>query len=112
MTKATKSAAAPAASPVVVAAAALYEVSAPFQVRGSSSRGYAQAQLQALAQAHPKGFTLAQYRAALVANLAKAEGHLPKGGWAKHNMPTWSLGQGWIAPVGAAKKATGERRQA
>ena len=105
MTKSTKSAvvAAPVAAPV--AAAVLYEVSAPFQVRGSSSRGYAQAQLQALAQAHPKGFTLAQYRAALVANLAKADGHLPKGGWTKHNMPTWSLGQGWIAPVGAAKKA-------
>ena len=108
MTKSTKSApvvVAPVVAAPVVAAAVLYEVSAPFQVRVSSSRGYAQAQLQALAQAHPKGFTLAQYRAALVANLAKAEGHLPKGGWAKHNMPTWSLGQGWIAPVGAAKKA-------
>ena len=103
MTKSTKSA--PVAPVASVEASVLYEVSAPFQVRGSSSRGYAQAQLKALALAHPKGFTLAQYRAALVSNLANAEGHLPKGGWTKHNMPTWSLGQGWIAPVGAAKKA-------
>lgn len=85
--------------PAAPAPVALYKVSNPFKVRESSARGYAQAQLRALASAHPNGFTLAQYREALVSNLAGIQGYQPKGGWEKHNMPTWSLGSGWIAPV-------------
>ena len=93
--------AAPAAVQAIQAAP-LYKIGAPYQVRSTSSRGYAQAQLAACAKAHPNGFTLAQYRAALVNNLAQVQGtHAPKGGWAKHNMPTWAAGQGWLVPVPA-----------
>lgn len=95
--------AAPATTQGAVQAAPLYTIGAPYQVRGTSSRGYAQAQLAACAKAHPNGFTLAQYRAALVNNLAQVQGtHAPKGGWAKHNMPTWALGQGWLKPAAKA----------
>ena len=99
---ATATVAAPVAPIQAVTVGALYTTGAPYPVRASSSRGYAQAQLAACAKAHPNGFTLAQYRAALVNNLAQMQGtHAPKGGWAKHNMPTWALGQGWLKPVAA-----------
>lgn len=92
----------PAAKAEATGQETLYQISKPFKVRESSARGYAQAQLRALAEAHPKGFTIAQYRQALIDNLAGVEGYQPKGGWEKHNMPTWSLGQDWIAPVSKA----------
>ena len=98
--KTTTAPCAPATPAGAMPVATLYKIGAPYPVRATSSRGYAQAQLAACAKANPNGFTLAQYRAALVGNLAQAQGtHAPKGGWAKHNMPTWAAGQGWLVPV-------------
>jgi hypothetical protein len=77
-------------------------------VRPNSHRAYAQAVALLLAKAGP--FTLGQYRAALVANPLPA-GHAqrnvapPTHGWAKHNMPTWAMQQGWLAPATAKAKA-------
>lgn len=64
-------------------------------------RAYAHAVAVALTKANPKGFTLAQYRAALVAQASSSALTPPKGGWAGHNMPTWAAGakQQWLVPV-------------
>lgn len=77
--------------------AALYKVGGwPTGQRGH--RAYANAVAVALGKQHPKGFTLAQYRAALVAQAASSPLAPPKGGWAGHNMPTWAANpkQGWL----------------
>lgn len=70
-------------------------------VRPATIRAYAQATAATLAKASPKGFTLAAYRAALVAGAAASSVTPPKGGWARHNMPTWAAHakQQWIVPV-------------
>jgi hypothetical protein len=81
--------------------ATLFGPGKPYPVHPGSHRGYAQAVAAALATAMPKGYTLAQLRAALVACVAAYPGHTPPNcGWGKHNMPTWGAGQGWWKPVG------------
>lgn len=99
---------APAA--VVVAGAALYtyqpydgktNMGWPAGQRGH--RAFACQVAQACAKAHPGGFTLAQYRAALVASASASTLPLPKGGWQRHNMPQWAAAQKWLVPVAPAK---------
>lgn len=107
-TTAGKTAPAPAA--VVVAGAALYTYQ-PYN--GATNMGWPAGQrghrafacqvAQACAKAHPGGFTLAQYRAALVASAGASTLPLPKGGWQRHNMPQWAAAQKWLVPVAAAK---------
>jgi hypothetical protein len=110
---AAKAAAAPApvaAPAVVVAGAALYTY-APYNgatntgwpVGQRGHRAFACQVAQACAKAHPGGFTLAQYRAALVASAGASTLPLPKGGWQRHNMPQWAVAQKWLVPVAAAK---------
>lgn len=110
--KAAAPAPAPVAAPaaVVVAGAALYTYATydgkanmgwPAGQRGH--RAFAAQVAQACAKAHPSGFTLAQYRAALVASAGASTLPLPKGGWQRHNMPQWAAAQKWLVPVAAAK---------
>lgn len=71
-------------------------------VRPGTHRAYAQAVATSLTKAHPQGFTLAQYKAALVAGAAASSVAPPRGGWAAHNMPTWASNpnQAWlVAPT-------------
>lgn len=105
-------AAAPAAAPaaVVVAGAALYTyqpyngaTNTGWPVGQRGHRAFACQVAQACAKAHPGGFTLAQYRAALVASASASTLPLPKGGWQRHNMPQWAAAQKWLVPVAAAK---------
>ena len=105
-------AAAPAVAPaaVVVAGAALYTyqpyngaTNTGWPVGQRGHRAFACQVAQACAKAHPGGFTLAQYRAALVASAAASTLPLPKGGWQRHNMPQWAAAQKWLVPVAAAK---------
>jgi len=113
-TKATAPTPAPKATPapvVVATGATLYTWQAyngatntgwPVGQRGH--RAFAAQVAQALAKANPAGFTLAQYRAALVASAAASPTlPLPNGGWARHNMPQWAAAQRWLVPVGTAK---------
>lgn len=105
-------AAAPAVAPaaVVVAGAPLYTY-APYNgatntgwpVGQRGHRAFACQVAQACTKAHPAGFTLAQYRAALVSSAAASTLPLPKGGWQRHNMPQWAAAQKWLVPVAAAK---------
>lgn len=74
------------------------------KVQPASHRAYAQAVFATLAAAMPQGFALNQARAALVGNVLGAQHPqrnvvAPTHGWAKHNMPTWAAGQGWLVPV-------------
>lgn len=74
------------------------------KVQPASHRAYAQAVFVELSKAMPKGFALNQAKAALVGNVLP-ESHpqrnvaAPTHGWAKHNMPTWAKGQGWLEPA-------------
>jgi hypothetical protein len=70
-------------------------------VRGGTHRAYAQAIAAQMAKANPKGFTLAAYRAALVAGAAASSIAPPSKGWAVHNMPTWASApaQQWLVPA-------------
>ena len=70
-------------------------------VRPGTHRAYAQQVARALAKANPKGFTLAQYKAALVDGAAASTIAPPRGGWQAHNMPTWASNpkQAWLVPV-------------
>lgn len=72
-------------------------------VRDGTFRKLAQDVAQELAQAHPKGFSLQQYREALVRS-GRETGIEPTGGWEKHNMPTWAShpDQAWLVPADAA----------
>ena len=67
-------------------------------VRPGTHRAYAQAVATALTKENPKGFTLAQFKAALVAGAAASTVAPPRGGWAAHNMPTWmaNANQQWL----------------
>lgn len=106
---ATKAAPAPAPvatapAPVTVATTAPLYTLGPWPVKaqgGNTIRAYAYQVAKALAKAQPQGFTLAQYKAALVANAAGSTMQQPSGGWAGHNMPTWTAHpkQGWLVPV-------------
>lgn len=74
------------------------------KVQPASHRAYAQAVFAAVTAAMPKGAALNQYKAALVGNVlasnhAQANVPAPTHGWAKHNMPTWAKGQGWLVPA-------------
>ena len=66
--------------------------------RAGTIRFYARGVAQALSKKHRAGFTLAQYRVALIAGQKASSCPLPNGGWAKHNMPTWAshAKQGWL----------------
>lgn len=82
----------------------LYTVGKLPPVGPATHRAFAQATATTLAKAMPKGFALNQYRAALVGNVlptAHPQRNVaaPTHGWAKHNMPTWCAGQGWLVPV-------------
>jgi len=75
----------------------------------SGFRAYAVATAALLAERNPEGFTLQGLTNALAGNVLREVGHAlaetttPKGGWAKHNMPTWGAGQGWFLPAVPAK---------
>jgi hypothetical protein len=94
----------------VVAGAALYTyqpyngaTNTGWPVGQRGHRAFACQVAQACAKAHPAGFTLAQYRAALVASASASTLPLPKGGWQRHNMPQWAAAQKWLVPVAPAK---------
>ena len=84
-------------------AAPLFTVGQMPPVRPGTHRAYAQQVARQLAKKHPKGFTLAQYKAALVANASASNIAPPRGGWQAHNMPTWAANpkQAWLVPVGS-----------
>lgn len=71
-------------------------------VRPGTHRAYAQGVARTLAKKHKNGFTLAQFRAALVAGAAASSVAPPRGGWQAHNMPTWCANpnQLWLVPAG------------
>ncbi len=81
--------------------APLFTVGTMPPVRPGTHRAYAQHVARALAKQHAKGFTLAQYKAALVAGAAASSIAPPRGGWQAHNMPTWASNpkQAWLVPV-------------
>jgi hypothetical protein len=102
------------AAPVAVAiGAALYTympysaaASAGWPVGQRGHRAFACQVAQALAKVQPNGFTLAQYRAALVASAAASPTLAPpNGGWQRHNMPQWAAAQAWLVPVATAAAA-------
>ncbi len=70
-------------------------------VRPGTHRAYAQQVARDLTKANPKGFTLAQYKAALVAGAEASSIAPPRGGWQAHNMPTWASNpkQAWLVPA-------------
>jgi len=80
-------------------------------VRDGTFRKLAQNVAQELAQAHPQGFSLQQYREALV-SAGRETGIEPTGGWEKHNMPTWASHpeQAWLVPADAAVAASSNPR--
>lgn len=99
-------ASAQAPTPTATTTATLYVVGVLPPVRQHSIRHYAQATAKALQATHPAGFTLAQFRAALVAGIA-GDGYVqPRGGWAAHNMPTWCAlpAQAWLVAAPTASK--------
>jgi len=65
-------------------------------------RKFAQDVARQLAEYHPLGFSLTQYREALV-RAGRETGIEPMGGWEKHNMPNWAShpDQAWLVPAGA-----------
>lgn len=99
--KATQPAKGSKAQQAATPQAPLYTIGTMYPVRPGTHRAYAQETFKALAKANPKGFTLVQAREALVAGAAASSVAPPTGGWAKHNMPTWSVGQAWLVPVNA-----------
>ena len=94
---ATGSASAKAATPQ----APLFTAGNMPPVRPGTHRAYAQTMVRTMAKANPKGFTLAAYKAALVAGAAASTIAPPRGGWQAHNMPTWAANakQAWLVPV-------------
>lgn len=72
-------------------------------VRDGTFRKLAQDVALQLAETHPQGFSLNQYRECLV-RAGRETGVEPTGGWEKHNMPTWASHpeQAWLVPAGAA----------
>jgi hypothetical protein len=81
--------------------AKLYKINVLWPVQQNSIRHYAQQVAVALQAANPNGFTLAAYRAALIASAAASNCKQPVKGWAPHNMPTWGAGAkvAWWLPV-------------
>lgn len=81
--------------------------------RDGTFRKLAQDVAQELAKGHPQGFSLHQYREALV-RAGRETGVEPTGGWEKHNMPTWAShpDQAWLVPAGAVAGAVSSNAQA
>jgi hypothetical protein len=81
--------------------APLFKVGKLQPVRPGTHRAYAQAVAQKLAKEKPKGFTLAEFKAALVAGAEASTIAPPRGGWQGHNMPTWMANpaQQWLIPA-------------
>lgn len=94
----TKAAKGSKAAKASVPQAPLFSVGTLPPVRPGTHRHYAQGVAVALAKANPKGFTLAQFKAALVAGAAASSVAPPRGGWSAHNMPTWmaNANQQWL----------------
>jgi hypothetical protein len=80
-------------------------------VRDGTFRKLAQDVALQLAETHPQGFSLNQYREALVSS-GRETGIEPTGGWEKHNMPTWAShpDQAWLVPADAAVAASSNPR--
>ena len=100
-TATTKQATGTAKAKAQAPAAPLFKVGAMQPVRPGTHRAYAQAVATSLTKAKPKGFTLAEFKAALVAGAAASTIAPPRGGWAGHNMPTWMANpaQQWLVPA-------------
>jgi hypothetical protein len=81
--------------------------------RDGTFRKLAQDVAQELAKGHPQGFSLHQYREALV-RAGRETGVEPTGGWEKHNMPTWAShpDQAWLVPAGGVAGAVSSNPQA
>lgn len=81
--------------------APLFTVGTMPPVRPGTHRAYAQQVARELAKAKPKGFTLAEFKAALVEGEAASTIAAPRGGWKAHNMPTWMSNpkQEWLVPA-------------
>lgn len=97
----TKQAKGSAAAKAAAPQAPLFTAGTMPPVRPGTHRAYAQQVARALAKAKPKGFTLAEYKAALVAGAEASSIAPPRGGWQAHNMPTWASNpkQAWLVPV-------------
>ena len=82
---------------------------------GNTVRAYCYAIALQLAKAQPKGFTLAQYAAALAANAAASTMRQPGSGWGTAEKPNgiarqhaaWfaATAQAWLVPMAAAPAA-------
>lgn len=83
--------------------APLYMVGSFVPVRPGTHRHYAQEIATKLGKAKPKGFTLLEFRTALIDGEAASTVAAPRGGWKAHNMPTWMANpnQQWLVPVAA-----------
>lgn len=78
----------------------LLTVGAMPPVRDGTFRQVAQDIATRLAEANPAGFSLQQYREALV-QAGQETGVEPTGGWENHNMPNWAShpDQSWLVPA-------------
>lgn len=78
----------------------LFTVGAMPPVRDGTFRQVAQDIATRLAEANPAGFSLQQYREALV-QAGQETGVEPTGGWENHNMPNWAShpDQSWLVPA-------------
>jgi len=79
-------------------------------VRDGTFRKLAQDVALQLAETHPQGFSLNQYREGLV-RAGRETGVEPTGGWEKHNMPTWAShpDQAWLVSADATSATTAVR---
>lgn len=97
-TATTKAPSGPAAGQQAAPQAPLFVIGILPPVLAGSHRAYAQACMRQLAKQQPKGFTLAQLKALLIASAAGSSIAPPIHGWAAHNMPTWAAHpkQSWL----------------
>lgn len=88
----------------------LFTVGTMPSVRDGTFRQIAQDVASRLAERNPDGFSLEQYREALVQEGMKT-GVEPTGGWEAHNMPSWAShsDQSWLVPVDRKSKHPGNR---
>lgn len=98
------------AAPTTQASAPLFTCTAntwPVKSQGGNTiRAYAYKIAMQLAAHQPKGFTQAEYKAALVAGQVGKNDPVtgyatPSAGWASHNMATWASNpkQAWLVPA-------------
>lgn len=73
----------------------------PSNTQKDTHRSFAQDTIRALDKSHKDGFTLLEFRTALVARAKTSKVTPPLHGWETHNMPTWCAddAQKWIVPV-------------